>query len=78
MPTAEPMTRGLTRYHRHDLDEARETSNQQPVGEPDRPEQERKGGRDEHDDQGDATHVGAQLESDQMPRVAYDLSSRPW
>ena len=62
--------------HGDDLDDAGEASDEEPVRQPDRPEQKRERRRDDEDDQGHAAHVCAELEVDQQPRVANDLSLR--
>jgi hypothetical protein len=61
----------------HDLHDAREAADEQPVREPDRPERDREQRRDERDQQQLAPDEHAQLEVDQIPRIAHQAALPP-
>ena len=63
---------------RNDLDHAGKGPDQDEVRLPDGPEPERQHRADEHDQERLSPHEGAELEVDQVPRIAELLSLRPW
>ena len=67
-------SRGERPDHGDDLDDPGEDADEQPVGQPDRPERKRQCRRDERDQQQLSADERAQLEVDQVPGVADDLA----
>ena len=63
--------------HRDDLDDAGEGPEEDPVREPDPPEEKREHGPDEQDQDRLAPDEGAEFRVDQPPRIAQLLPLRP-